>query len=187
MHFIGGALEGQRLSSKKQREGALDAGVTAWLVALGRALEALHRAGVVGDLNDGNVLGAAAGAPYLIDADSYQFGAHACTVAHERFLDPRLYGVDLERTRALSAETDWYAYAVLAFSVLLCVHPSGGARPSLGALMRRAEARVSVLRPEVTRPKVALSPEIAAERLTGGSRRCSTVGCASDCRRRCWR
>lgn len=168
MHFIGGALEGQRLSSKKQREGVLDAaGVTAWLVALGRALEALHRAGVVvGDLNDGNVLWAA-GAPYLIDADSYQFGAHACTVAHERFLDPRLYGVDLERTRALSAETDWYAYAVLAFSVLLCVHPYGGTHPSLGTLMRRAEERVSVLRPEVTRPKVALSPELLPSGLRG--------------------
>lgn len=167
MRFLAGGLDGQKLTSKKQREGVLDAaGATRWLIALGQALEAVHAAGVVvGDLNDGNVL-YAAGAPYLIDADSYQFAGHPCTVAHEKYLDPRLYGVDLEKSAALSVETDWYAYAVLTFSVLLLVHPYGGTHPSIGTLARRAAARVSVLRPEVTRPKVSLAPGVLPAALT---------------------
>ncbi len=161
MRYLAGAVEARKLTSRTQRLGVVDAaGATRWLIALAAELRALHGAGVVvGDLNDGNVL-CANGAPYLIDADSYQFAGHACTVAHERYLDPRLYGVDLTRTAALDQASDWYAFSVLAFSVLLLVHPYGGAHPTLGTLLRRAEARVSVLRPEVTRPKISLSAEV---------------------------
>lgn len=168
MRYLGGAVEARKLTSRTQRAGVVDAaGATRWLIALAAELRALHAAGlVVGDLNDGNVL-CAKGSPFLIDADSYQFAGHACTVAHEKYLDPRLYGVDLTRTAALDAASDWYAFAVLAFSVLVLVHPYGGSHPSLGTLLRRAEARVSVLRPEVTRPKVSLPPEVLPRALLG--------------------
>jgi len=166
MRFLDGALDGQRLASKKHRGGVPSgqavtaATVTQWLRALAGLLEALHAAKVVaGDLNEGNVLWAQ-GTAWIIDADSHQFGNHPCTVAHEKYLDPRLYGVDLSSRCALSVSSDWYAFAVLAFSVWLFGHPYGGVHPTLGTMARRAEARVSVLRPDVTRPKSLLSFEV---------------------------
>ena len=154
MHIVEGASDIQRLGQRKWREGRVDnAAVLGIFRALTATVGALHARGiVVGDLNDGNVVltGAPARTPWLIDADSMQFGGHPCVVAHERTLDPRLYGVDLGGK--LSTGSDWYALAVLLFSSLLYVHPFGGAHPSYPTLLRRAEARCSALRGDVKLP-----------------------------------
>src|SRR5262249_29804232 len=73
----------------------------------------------------------------------------------ERFLDPRLYGVDLARAGGFSPESDWYAFAVMLFASLVYVHPYGGQHAKLPTLLRRAEARHSVLRADVRPPKAA--------------------------------
>lgn len=166
MRALASAVDAHRLAQRRFREGVLDAnGVLALYRDLSRTVAELHAAGVVvGDLNDGNVALTPPSpgrpwTPWLIDADSMQFGAHPCTVAHERFLDPRLYGVELSRTAALSRESDWYALAVLLFSALLYVHPYGGAHPSHPTLLRRAEARCSILRPDVKLPRAAARPD----------------------------
>lgn len=123
-----------------------------------QTLRLLHAQGVVvGDLNDGNVLATpAAPAAFVIDVDSVQLPGLACPVAHERFLDPRLYGVALVDGPRFSADNDLYAFRVLLFQSLLCLHPYGGTTAALPTLLRRAEARHSALRSDVTVPRVAL-------------------------------
>jgi hypothetical protein len=166
MPLVSGAIDALRLGQRRFRHGVTrNAEVCALLRRLHGILSELHARGVVvGDLNDGNVVftlpsghpSAPPGlTPWLIDCDSMQISPHACTVAHERFLDPRLYGVDLSRGVAFDASTDWYAFAVLAFASLLYVHPYGGAHPTIPTLLRRAEAKMSVLRPEVVYPRAA--------------------------------
>ncbi len=127
----------------------------------------MHARGVViGDFNDGNVL-FSGDRPWLIDADSMQFGAFACEVGHERFLDPRLYGVDLAARPAFSDESDWYAFCVLLFGSLLYVHPYGGLHRSLPTLLRRAEARCSILRADVQVPRAAVHWRVLPDELLG--------------------
>lgn len=154
MRALDGAADIAAFARRKWREGRVDeARVLAVFRALVADVAALHRAGiVVGDLNDGNVIVTAPAydRPWLIDADSMQLPAHPCAVAHERTLDPRLYGVEL--AGRLDPASDWYALAVLLFASLVYVHPFGGAHPDHPTLLRRAEARCSVLAPGVKLP-----------------------------------
>jgi hypothetical protein len=161
MKALRGAEDFARLSQKAWRLAHLPAtGVLEAFRELAQVVQALHGAGVVvGDFNDGNVL-LLKRQPYLIDADSMQFAGLACTVGHERFLDPRLYGVDLTKTAAFSEGSDWYAFAVMLFSSLLSVHPFGGVHPSLGTLLRRAEARHSLFQRDVKLPRSATAPTV---------------------------
>jgi hypothetical protein len=146
----------RRLSQRTWREGVVsNEQVVRIFTRLHRTLTALHAQGiVVGDLNDGNVL-ITDDQPWVIDADSMQIAGYGCPVAHESFLDPRLYGVDLTAGARFTPDTDWYAFAVLLFRSLLYVHPYGGVHPSLPTQLRRAEARHSVMRDDVQYPKVA--------------------------------
>jgi hypothetical protein len=163
MPVLEGAVDIHRLGQRKWREASTM--TTTDVLSVFRELTAtvaeLHARGiVVGDLNDGNVVLTAPWQPWLIDADSMQFAGFPCTVAHERFVDPRLYGIDLDRTAALSAESDFYALAVMLFASLLYVHPYGGAHASYPTMLRRAEARHSVLRGDVKLPNAALRPDV---------------------------
>ncbi len=157
MPAVSGAEEFARLSQRRWREGAVSNDeVQRLFSALFASLGDVHRAGVVvGDFNDGNVL-FRAGLPYFIDADSMQFAGLPCSVGHERFLDPRLYGVDLAASPRFEPGSDRYAFGVLLFSSLLYVHPFGGIHKKLGTALRRAEARHSVLRADVTYPRHAV-------------------------------
>lgn len=173
MRRVDGAHELLRLGQRHFREGVIsNQQVTALFRALYLSVAALHaRNVVIGDFNDGNALFAppasqaattsSAGGPvWLIDADSMHFDGFPCVVAHERFLDPRLYGRDLAAAGGFGSDSDWYAFATLLFASLLYVHPYGGVHPKHATLMRRAEARVSVLAAGVTRPKVAADPRV---------------------------
>jgi len=159
MRRIDGARELYQLSARRPAGvGALTLLPT--LAGLLQTLNGLHHHGVVvGDLNDGNVLVAddGRGDAWLIDTDSVQVQGLPCTVAHERTLDPRLYGVDLTTTTAFSVDSDHYALRVLLFQALCGVHPYGGVHAKLPTLVRRAEARHSVLRGDVALPKTARS------------------------------
>lgn len=167
MRCLDGANDLHQLASRKWRDadGRSENDVMCTFRELWRTVAELHARGVVvGDLNDGNVA-LTKNEPWLIDADSMQFGAFPCVVAHERFLDPCLYGVDLSQKAALDARSDLYAFAVLLFQSLCFVHPFGGAHASYPTLLRRAEARHSVLRGDVKLPHSALRPEILPDDL----------------------
>lgn len=161
MRAVEGGEDFARLSQRKWREQVVaNPAVMGLFQQLAGTLRALHGQGVVaGDLNDGNVL-FCGGATFLIDADSMQFDGLPCAVGHERFLDPRLYGVDLLAAPRFDAGTDWYSFAVMLFSSLLYVHPFGGTHAKLPTLLRRAEARHSILRPDVMVPRLAVAPKV---------------------------
>lgn len=156
MPLVDGAEPIARLAHRPWRETRLTAsGALATLGALAGILTLVHRAGVVvGDLNDGNALLTPSG-PCLIDVDSFQIGGLPCPVAHERFLDPRLYGVDLGASPVFSPEHDFYSLTVMLVMGLLYVHPYGGVHKGFATFLRRAEARHSIFRGDVALPKSA--------------------------------
>ncbi|MBI2571059.1 MAG: hypothetical protein HYV63_28980 [Candidatus Schekmanbacteria bacterium] len=166
MALVSGAEDIRRLGQRSWRQGVVTANqVMGTFKAMHRGLSGLHAARVVvGDLNDGNVLFRGADV-WFIDADSMQYGGFLCAVAHERFLDPKLYGVDLTKSALFTENTDWYAFAVMLFSSLLYVHPYGGVHKTHHTLLRRAEAGHSVLRPDVTLPKAALHYRVLPDEL----------------------
>ena len=168
MRAISGADEFGQLQNRRFRQGAVpNAHLLALFSRLREVLAQLHaRNVVVGDLNDGNLL-FAGDALSLIDADSMQFAGLPCAVGHERYLDPRLYGVDLSLAPAFSPGTDWYSFAVMLFSSLLCVHPFGGVQKKLPTLVRRAEARHSVMRPDVVFPRAGIHFKVLPDEALG--------------------
>lgn len=179
MRRVTGAIDIARLA-RAQIRAVIDANrVLQIFRQLIDALAAVHaRCVVVGDLNDGNIVIAddGNGLPYFIDADSMQVGAFPCAVAHERFLDPLLYGVNLVDGPHFSAHNDHYALRVLLFQSLCCVHPYGGTHPKLPTLLRRAEARHSALRPDVVLPRMALRADALPDGLRADLGRCFDDG-----------
>ncbi len=168
MPRVDGADDLLRLGQRSFREGVVtNAEVVSLFRKLRAALASLHsQRVVVGDLNDSNVL-FRGDEPFLIDADSMQFAAFPCAVGHERFLDPLLYGKDLAAAPLFTPGSDWYAFAVALFASLLYVHPFGGTHPKLPTLLRRAEARHSVLRPDVRYPRGAAHWKVLPDSLLG--------------------
>lgn len=115
----------------------------------------IHETGmVIGDENSYNLLFKLPEIA-LIDADSYQFGIFPCEVATERFLSPRLYGVDLSKKPVFVPMDDWYSYLVLLFSSLLLVHPYGGAHRQIQSLTKRALVHLPVFDVSVKYPSAA--------------------------------
>lgn len=165
MPLVQGAEDFGRLANRKWRLGVLsNAALTGLFQSLHELVRGVHAAQVViGDFNDGNVLFSQG--PFLIDADSMQFAGFPCAVGHERFLDPKLYGVDLAAAPRFDEGTDWYAFSVLLFQSLLAVHPFGGTHAKLATLLRRAEARHSVLKNDVVLPRTAVAPKVLPDDL----------------------
>ena len=134
------------------------------LCDLRATVAAIHRAGaVIGDFNDLNVL-VRDGEAHLVDADSFQFGRFPCPVYTERFIDPQICDASAPRpqpVRPFSAESDWYAFAVMVMGTLLCVGPYGGVYRPRDPAKRVPEAarplrRITVFDPEVRYPKPAI-------------------------------
>ncbi|MDX2091314.1 MAG: hypothetical protein SFX73_25875 [Kofleriaceae bacterium] len=157
---------------KWRRDNAIAGGdVVAALIALHDAISALHGAGIViGDCNDLNVL-VEGSRVHLIDVDSYQFGGFTCSMFSERFVDPRLCDPrQLVPVRPHDAESDWFAFAVMAFRSLLGVGPWGGVHqpadpaqrcaPALRALRRLTVYAADIIYPRAARPLAILSGEL---------------------------
>ena len=139
--------------------------VVAALLALHDAIAGLHRAGiVVGDCNDLNVL-VDGTRIHLIDVDSYQYGTFTCSMFSERFVDPRLCdpqsGVPV---RPHDVDSDWFAFAVMAFRSLLGVGPWGGVSkvctPNARASRRLSVLGAGIVYPRAARPLAILPDEL---------------------------
>jgi hypothetical protein len=165
MPCVAGAEVLLRYADPAARRGGLAAGnAIAALVDLHDTLAGLHRLGVtVGDCNDLNVLVRDQHA-FLIDADSFQFGAFLCRVFTERFVDPLLCDPTLPQpllSRPYSPASDWYAFAIMVMQSLVCVGPYGGVHRPADKALRVAQAarplhRLTVFHPDVVYPKPAI-------------------------------
>ncbi|NET10604.1 MAG: hypothetical protein F6K16_39110, partial [Symploca sp. SIO2B6] len=131
---------------------------------LHQTITQLHRANVViGDFNDLNVLVKGTSA-YIIDADSFQFGAFTCPMFTARFVDPLLCDPTANQPILQQPHTptsDWYAFAVMLMQCLLFVDPYGGIYKPKDKSQRipqsaRSLKRITVFHPEVRYPKPAL-------------------------------
>ncbi|MDZ4834120.1 MAG: hypothetical protein SGJ27_10125 [Candidatus Melainabacteria bacterium] len=131
---------------------------------LHKTLICLHQHDVIiGDFNQFNVL-VSGKTPYLIDADSMQYGGFPCKTFSPRYADPlilRSNSGEVSMVHNHSKQTDWYAFAVLLFECLLFVHPYGGVYKTTNPNKRvspeeRSLHRISVLDPDVRYPNSAL-------------------------------
>ena len=164
MRFVSGGEHFLRLAEPLFRQTECDgARVTNLFADLHLTVEVLHREGVViGDFNDLNVLAVDAAA-YVIDSDSFQFGNFPCTVFTGRFVDPKLCrpGANApELVKPHTAESDWYAFAVMLFQSLFFIGPYDGVFKPKDTARRvpheaRSLNRISVFDPEVRLPKSA--------------------------------
>jgi len=173
MRLVSGAEPILRLSERSFRQrGFPAASVVSVFRNLHAAVTLVHRAGVViGDFNDLNVL-VAGHTPYLIDADSFQYGPYRCPVFTERFVDPLLCDRTAPRpvlTRPHTADSDWYAFHSMFFRSLLLADPYGGVyRPRSGKAIphpARPLHGISVLHADIVYPKPAERPDILPDDL----------------------
>lgn len=150
------------LSNKKYRaqEQITPNEVIDFFIHMKETLDAIHKHKIiVGDYNDLNVLFNDKLLSVFIDADSFQFGSHPCSVGTEQFLDPSLYGIDLSKKQYFSKETDWYSFAVMLFKCLLLAHPFGGVYDSCPSLTDRAKKKITIFDSGVIYPRIAIKPE----------------------------
>lgn len=156
-----------RLAHKKQRttHGISTKQVAGIFLDGAKSLADIHTHGlVVGDFNDRNILYRQQSMLW-IDVDAWQFAEYACPVGSEDFLAPELYDIDLSLKPVFQPKHDWYAYAVHLFRSLLLAHPYGGTHATVQALTQRAQQRLFILRPAVTYPKLAYSPDLLGDEL----------------------
>lgn len=162
---------------------ALDT-VVAALRELHAAVAGLHAANVViGDFNDLNVL-VDGGRARIIDADSFQLPGFPCTLFSHRFVDPRLCDPTATAPALIrhhDRDSDWFAFAVMAFRSLLGVSPYGGVhRPTDPRRAITAAARslrgISVFDPEVVYPRAALPWSVLPDDVVSAFHACFVQG-----------
>ena len=139
-----------------------------------------HAKGVIiGDFNENNII-VSADVPYLIDADSMQFGGYQCKTFTPRFTAPEILKIvpipdnktptktiakrDKKKKAAIAQNflmaqphnelTDWYAYLVIAMRLLTFTDPYGGVAAELD-LAERIKQRITVFDQRVTYPLIA--------------------------------
>jgi hypothetical protein len=139
--------------SAKQRLG-IDRDAALELCARLQALvSCVHAHGIaIVDLSAGNVLvDVRRQQPFLIDLDSAQTPGFPATAITPQIADPLASG-------RFGAASDWFAFAVLSFELLVGVHPYRGTHPSVVGLEARMAAGLSVLDSAVRVPPVGEDP-----------------------------
>lgn len=138
--------------------------VLSLLVKAKAVLYEIHKQNIyVGDLNDQNILFDMSGNVYFIDCDSWAVGNDRCAVAMDLFKDPKL------KADEFNADTDNYAFSILAWKCLTRVHPFGGTMNPDMAITDRMSKGISVIdRADITIPRTAkswkgFSPDLLSE------------------------
>lgn len=122
------------------------------LVKVKSALSEIHKQNIfIGDLNDQNILFDMSRNIYLIDCDSWTVGGEKCAVAMDLFKDPTL------KADNFNADTDNYAFMVLAWKTLTRVHPFGGTMTPDIPILDRISKGLSVIDRNVKVPRTSKS------------------------------
>ncbi|MBL4686383.1 MAG: hypothetical protein JKY37_17445 [Nannocystaceae bacterium] len=148
-HVSGAWILGQLFArSFCDRHGFDLAAACALIARMRDAVAAVHAADVLlVDFSDVNVLvDPLDGAPAFIDTDSWQTPNHAATAVTPATCDPRAQGANF------TEGSDWYAFAILSFQLLVGIHPFRGKHPAVKGLTARMAAGLSVLDPSVSTP-----------------------------------
>lgn len=157
----------------RRDHGASLAAAVAALCDLGATVAALHAADVViGDFNDLNVLVEDTRA-WIIDTDSFQYGAWRCAMFTERTVDPRLCAPAPAEAVLIAPHdraSDWFAFAVMAFRTLFGVGPYGGVHAPVEPARRiapgqRARHGISLYDREVRAPRASAPLAIVPDEL----------------------
>lgn len=134
------------------------------IIKVKNAIEDLHKKNIfIGDLNDQNILFDKKGNVYFLDCDSWAVGGEKCTVVMDLFKDKKLVADNF------NADTDNYAFMVLAWKVLTRIHPFGGTMQPDMTIMDRINKGISVIdRKDVKVPKTVrkwngLSPGLLSD------------------------
>lgn len=145
-----------------QRSGMKASHAWAMVADLFDIVRAAHEAGmVIADLSPNNVLcGPDLDTAFVIDTDSWQTPTDPATAITPTLVDPRCSGP------VFSPASDWFAFAVTSFELLVGIHPFRGKHPALTDLAARMKAGVSVFDPQVSmpgccRPLQSLPPDYA--------------------------
>lgn len=128
-------------------------------------LQGLHKQNIyIGDLNDQNILfNPKTKEIFIIDTDSWSISAQHCEVAMDLFKDPKLIGDNF------NANTDTYAFCVLAWKSLTRIHPFGGTTNPDMQIIDRISKGISVIdNPDVKIPRTTkswrnLSPDLVGD------------------------
>lgn len=133
----------------RERQGVTPEQVFALVQRIRAGVEACHRAGViVVDLNEMNLLvDRGFGDVFFIDVDSYQTAHFPATALMDTVRDRHA------PPGAFDAATDWFAFAVVTFQLLVGIHPYKGTHPAVKTLDARMERDLSVFDPAVKVPK----------------------------------
>jgi hypothetical protein len=138
--------------SARERLGLDRAGATDLVAQMRIGFERAHAAGVV--LVDPNELNFLVDASLrrltFIDVDAARTPSYPGTAIMETILDRHM-----PAPGAFDEGTDWFAFAVVSFQLLIGVHPYRGVHPTLKSLDARMAANASVFDPRVKRPPAA--------------------------------
>lgn len=174
MPFLNGTEVLLKYGEKSFRNGGIsDETVVLIFQNLLLLVQALHEKNVIaGDFNDLNILIKGI-TPYIIDADSMQYGKWQCKVFTGKFVDPLLCDSNKKYPYLIKPHnelSDYYALAVMLMQSLLFVGPYGGVYKPKDKTKRVAhDARslhgISVWHPEVCYPKPARPLDILPDSL----------------------
>lgn len=138
--------------------------VLSLLVKVKTVLQEIHKQNIyIGDLNDKNILFDLSGNIYFIDCDSWSVGNDKCTVAMDLFKDSKL------KSDEFNADTDNYAFSILAWKCLTRVHPFGGTMNPDIPIMERMSKGISIIDRngikllKTTKSWKGLSPDLISE------------------------
>lgn len=143
----------------REREGLGHDDAIALMRRIQEAVTAVHRAGVlVVDLNEMNLLVSRDfSTPYFIDVDSYQTIHYPATAIMPSVRDPLVRGHDFTEM------SDWFSFGIVAFQLLVGIHPFKGKHPKVRGLEDRMRAGISVFDASVSVPKVAYPLDVVPD------------------------
>lgn len=140
-------------------------------------LQGVHQANcLVVDFNELNILVEDLHIPKLIDTDSFQTPHFPATAIMESIRDFQVkvrkgkdgHGHDVD-IPIWTQESDWFSWGIIAFQMLIGIHPFKGSHPNfkLGQWVDRMKKSVSVFDPAVKLPPIAPPFTVLPPRLRG--------------------